>query len=84
MSTVRINMLVNTLNSHVPVVVTVSSISMGWVILLDMIILAVTQPFHAKKTVHAVSIVVALIHNTAVPRAPLLASPAPQRVGTVV
>ena len=77
LSTVRINMLVETLSSHVPVEVTVYSI------FTIVIMLGVTQPFRAKRTVLAVSTVVAEVH-LATTNAPLLSSPAPQRVGTVV
>ncbi len=61
LSTVRINMLVKTLSSHVPVEATVCSISMGWVILaiVILILLGGSQSFHARRTVPAVSTVVA-------------------------
>ncbi len=80
LSTVRIDLLVVTLTSHVPVEVTVCLISMGTVMIMK---LGTAPPFHAKRTVPAVSTVVAEVHP-ATANAPLLASPAPQRVGTVV
>ena len=81
LSTVLVVLLVNTLNSHVRVEVTVCSISMGRT--ATSIILEDPPPFHAKRTVPAVSTVVVEIHPTTA-NATALASPAPQRVGTVV
>ncbi len=81
LSTVLVTFLVKALSSHVRVEATVCLISMGTATI--MIILEGTQPFHARRTVPAVSPVVADIHPTTA-NATALASPAPQRVGTVV